>query len=287
MTAVRCSDTVAAAYPPAGRHKRRDCLGMHLGMARRRKRGVVAVRAVARRSRARRPAVAHEPGADLVEPAVVVVERRDRRVVRREVRVVAAAGAAAVARGHDPRAPAVDGPVARDPGCRACSAEPALVVTRLVGGGPLDGDWMWGAAGSHAQRLGSQLATFLARLHDIDAGEVLRELPIVTPTPQASTVRLRRRFPGWWTRPSVARPALVRLGRGRPRRPFATTCPKCSSTAICMATTSSGIRTHPRWPPSSTSRRAACATRTSTCATSPGCLAVSTWCSRRSTRTRS
>jgi aminoglycoside phosphotransferase (APT) family kinase protein len=76
-----------------------------------------------------------------------------------------------------------------------CSADPALVVTRMVGGGPLDGEWMRGAAGSHARRLGSQLATFLTCLHEIDAGEVLRDLPIVRPTPQASTVRLRRRFP--------------------------------------------------------------------------------------------
>jgi len=77
----------------------------------------------------------------------------------------------------------------------ALSAEPALLITRIVPGGPLDRDWVWRLEGARAQRVGQELATFLTSLHAVDAAELLRGLSIVRPTPQASTVRLRRRFP--------------------------------------------------------------------------------------------
>ena len=77
----------------------------------------------------------------------------------------------------------------------ALSTEPALVVTRMVAGGPLASEWCWGAEGARAERIARQLATFLAALHDVDAAEVLDGLRVVKPTAQASTARLRRRFP--------------------------------------------------------------------------------------------
>jgi aminoglycoside phosphotransferase (APT) family kinase protein len=76
----------------------------------------------------------------------------------------------------------------------ALSAQPALVVTRIVPGGPLDGEWVWGLKGVGAERVGGQLAAFLAGLHGVDGAELLRGLPVVTPTPQASSDLLRRRF---------------------------------------------------------------------------------------------
>jgi aminoglycoside phosphotransferase (APT) family kinase protein len=77
----------------------------------------------------------------------------------------------------------------------ALSAQPALVVTRMVAGAPLDGDWVWDLSGARAERIGRQLALFLVDLHGASADDVLRGLVAVEPTPQAGTTLLRRRFP--------------------------------------------------------------------------------------------
>lgn len=77
----------------------------------------------------------------------------------------------------------------------ALSKRPALVVTRMVTGVPLGGEWAWSLAGPDAEQVGHQLGTFLARIHDLDVVDVLGDLPVVQPTPQADTERLRRRFP--------------------------------------------------------------------------------------------
>ena len=71
------------------------------------------------------------------------------------------------------------------------SARPALVVTRMVAGAPLDGDWV----PPRAEAVGQQLAGFLVGLHCVDAVNAVRGLPLVEPTPQANTDMLRRRFP--------------------------------------------------------------------------------------------
>ena len=82
--------------------------------------------------------------------------------------------------------------------------QPALVATRIVRGVPLGGEWAWELAGADADWVGRQLAAFLARLHDLDVDRILAGLPVVVPSPQADTARLRHRFP-----------ALVDHERGR------------------------------------------------------------------------
>jgi aminoglycoside phosphotransferase (APT) family kinase protein len=77
----------------------------------------------------------------------------------------------------------------------ALTRDPALLVTRLVAGEPLSWEWASGLSGSDIQQVGAQLAQFLARLHAVNAAELLGDLPVVHPTPQADTERLRRRFP--------------------------------------------------------------------------------------------
>ena len=74
------------------------------------------------------------------------------------------------------------------------SAEPVLLATRLIAGGPLDGEWLWSATGARAELIARQLATFLVALHEVDAAQVLRDLPVVRPAAQASTGLMRVRF---------------------------------------------------------------------------------------------
>ena len=76
----------------------------------------------------------------------------------------------------------------------AVSAEPALVVTRLVAGAPLSWEWVSGLTRSETEQVGQRLAGFLVRLHDIAAADLVGDLPVVHPTPQADTERLRERF---------------------------------------------------------------------------------------------
>lgn len=75
------------------------------------------------------------------------------------------------------------------------SREPALLVTRIVEGEPLSWEWASGHSDPETEQVGGQLARFLARLHDVAADELLFDLPVVQPTPQADPERLRRRFP--------------------------------------------------------------------------------------------
>ena len=74
------------------------------------------------------------------------------------------------------------------------SREPALLVTRLVEGEPLSWEWASGLSDPETEQVGRQLAQFLSRLHGVEA-EILVDLPVVQPTPQADTERLCRRFP--------------------------------------------------------------------------------------------
>ncbi len=77
----------------------------------------------------------------------------------------------------------------------AVSAEPALVVTRLVAGAPLSWEWASSLTRSGIDQVGQRLAAFLVRLHNIPAADLVGDLPVVLPTPQADTERLRERFP--------------------------------------------------------------------------------------------
>lgn len=72
--------------------------------------------------------------------------------------------------------------------------DPALVVTRLVIGEPLSWEWTSALSDTDTEEVGRQLAQFLVRLHDVDAVDVLADLPAVTPTAQANTEGLRGRF---------------------------------------------------------------------------------------------
>lgn len=76
----------------------------------------------------------------------------------------------------------------------AVSREPALVVTRLVVGEPLSREWASAMTGSETDQVGQDLGRFLARLHDVAAEAMIGDLPVVHPTPQADTERLREDF---------------------------------------------------------------------------------------------
>ena len=76
----------------------------------------------------------------------------------------------------------------------ALNMRPALVVTRLVTGEPL-GDLQAGPSPCDAQRTARQLGTFLVGLHGMNAADVVGGLPVVEPTPQADSQRLRLGFP--------------------------------------------------------------------------------------------
>lgn len=77
----------------------------------------------------------------------------------------------------------------------ALNTQPALVVTRMVAGGPLGGACTSAVAGADAHQIGRQLGAFLVRLHAIKAIEVVGNLPVVEPTAQSDTQRLRSGFP--------------------------------------------------------------------------------------------
>ena len=77
----------------------------------------------------------------------------------------------------------------------ALSRDPALLVTRLVDGEPMSWEWASGLSDADTDEVGGQLAQFLAELHAVDAADLLDDLPVVHPTAQADTERLRRGFP--------------------------------------------------------------------------------------------
>lgn len=77
----------------------------------------------------------------------------------------------------------------------AASAEPALLVTRAVDGGPLSWDMATELAGHEVACVADSLAGFLTQLHRLPVAELLHDLPTVVPTAQGDTGRLRSRFP--------------------------------------------------------------------------------------------
>jgi aminoglycoside phosphotransferase (APT) family kinase protein len=74
------------------------------------------------------------------------------------------------------------------------SRDPVLVVTRMVAGEPLGWEWAGTMTASDTDRSAWHLGRFLARLHNLDAGELIGDLPFVHPTAQADTRRLREDF---------------------------------------------------------------------------------------------
>lgn len=80
----------------------------------------------------------------------------------------------------------------------ARSADPVLIVTRLVAGTPLTGAGIAALDDAGSDQLAAQLAAFLAALHDpLVLDEVQRAVPLVAPEPQADTDSLRERFGRW------------------------------------------------------------------------------------------
>jgi aminoglycoside phosphotransferase (APT) family kinase protein len=77
----------------------------------------------------------------------------------------------------------------------AVTRSPALVVTRLVGGVPLSWEWASSLGATETRDAGEQLAAFLVRLHGAQNVGPVGDLPVVDPTPQADTARLRDGFP--------------------------------------------------------------------------------------------
>lgn len=77
----------------------------------------------------------------------------------------------------------------------ALNTQPALVVTRMTAGEPLGGACTSALAGADAHQIGRQLAGFLVRLHAMKAIDVVGDLPVVEPTAQSDTQRLRSGFP--------------------------------------------------------------------------------------------
>ncbi len=75
------------------------------------------------------------------------------------------------------------------------SRDPALVLTRLVVGEPLSSEWVRSLTGAETTAIASQVGGLLGRLHGIEMGDVLGDLPVLEPTPQADTGSLRDRFP--------------------------------------------------------------------------------------------
>lgn len=77
----------------------------------------------------------------------------------------------------------------------AARDEPALLVTRAVAGSPLGWEVPGRLSAAELAAVAHELASFLARLHDLSLTDVLGGLPTVVPTAQADTARLRRSFP--------------------------------------------------------------------------------------------
>ena len=105
------------------------------------------------------------------------------------------------------------------------SGRPSLLVTELVEGQPLSYEWASELRVADVEHVADDLGLFLTRLHSIPAATVLADLPVVEPTPQSNTARLRERFPALVDDP---RAVLVRswcdwvddtLGRPNPLAP--------------------------------------------------------------------
>lgn len=80
----------------------------------------------------------------------------------------------------------------------AVSADPVLLVTRIVSGEPLTGTEVAALDDTGSDRAAAALAGFLARLHDPTVLEQVQAfVPLVAPAPQADTQSLRERFGRW------------------------------------------------------------------------------------------
>ena len=77
----------------------------------------------------------------------------------------------------------------------ALSREPALVVTRRVEGVPLSWEWASSLGDGETTEVAREISAFLVRLHGVEPSAVVGDLPMVSPTAQADTESLRRRFP--------------------------------------------------------------------------------------------
>lgn len=75
------------------------------------------------------------------------------------------------------------------------SQQPALTITEMVAGDPLSWEWANERDSTDAERVGSAIGAFLARLHLVPAAPLLADLAPYIPTPQADTNRLRARYP--------------------------------------------------------------------------------------------
>ncbi len=90
-------------------------------------------------------------------------------------------------------------PSLRTPRVVATSSDPALLVTEWVAGSPLTYEQVGRSDRRWLDRTASELARFLADLHQPDVlAAVLREVgPLATPEPQASTDAIRQRLSPW------------------------------------------------------------------------------------------
>lgn len=81
------------------------------------------------------------------------------------------------------------------PDVAVVSPRPALVITHLVEGTPLSWEWAGEMGAEETERAALELAALLVRLHATPAATLVADLPVVEPTPQGDTTRLRPRYP--------------------------------------------------------------------------------------------
>jgi aminoglycoside phosphotransferase (APT) family kinase protein len=81
------------------------------------------------------------------------------------------------------------------PDVAVVSRRPALLITHLVDGAPMSWEWASELSTADTEQAANELATFLVWLHAVPAAAVLTDLPVVEPTPQGDTERLRQRYP--------------------------------------------------------------------------------------------
>ena len=94
---------------------------------------------------------------------MVVVERRGRRPLRREVRLFGDTGDAAVARGVVLERLRTQEPSLPLPELVSLTRDRALVVTRLVAGEPLSWEWAGSLTGAETTEVASQRGGLLGR----------------------------------------------------------------------------------------------------------------------------
>lgn len=67
-------------------------------------------------------------------------------------------------------------------------------MTRRLPGVALSWEWASSLGDQETTEVARQIAAFLVRLHGVEPGAVVGDLPVVSPTAQADTESLRRRF---------------------------------------------------------------------------------------------